>query len=201
MKIQVVVFWDVTPCGRKPMLWRTLQVLSSGWLHHEDEDSKVSYHIATRHHKPEDHDLNYVEFVSSNYPPINNRTWREFLIASGGTPKLQSLWSYKFQIDIRCCWLTSLSLSLWSFTSDINLVSCAPAIVMKMAHLDTVLKQYVAVYKSNQTLTIDYGLDDRGSILSAIRARSALGPTQPPNQWVPRALSPGVMWSGREDDR
>jgi hypothetical protein len=29
-------------------------------------------------------------------------------------------------------------------------------------------------------------------------SRPALGPTQPPNQWVTRASSLGVMWQGRE---
>jgi hypothetical protein len=44
-----------------------------------------------------------------------------------------------------------------------------------------------------------YGLDGRGSnpgrgkiFLFSTVSRAALGPTQPPNQWVPRAISPGV---------
>jgi hypothetical protein len=31
-------------------------------------------------------------------------------------------------------------------------------------------------------------------------SRTALGPTQPPTQWVPRAISLGVEWQGRETD-
>jgi hypothetical protein len=31
-------------------------------------------------------------------------------------------------------------------------------------------------------------------------SRSALGPTQPPIQWVPTALSLGVQWPGSEAD-
>jgi hypothetical protein len=30
--------------------------------------------------------------------------------------------------------------------------------------------------------------------------RPALGPTQPPMQWVPRPVSPAVKWRGREAD-
>jgi hypothetical protein len=31
-------------------------------------------------------------------------------------------------------------------------------------------------------------------------SRPALGPTQPPMSWVPRALSPGIKQPGRQDD-
>jgi hypothetical protein len=51
-----------------------------------------------------------------------------------------------------------------------------------------------------------YGLDDRrvavrvliGSRIFSISSRQALGPTQPPIQWVPGVLSPGVKRQGRE---
>jgi hypothetical protein len=33
-----------------------------------------------------------------------------------------------------------------------------------------------------------------------LASRPALGPTQPPMQWVPGALSLGVKWPGRETD-
>jgi hypothetical protein len=50
----------------------------------------------------------------------------------------------------------------------------------------------------------DYGLDDQGSIpdsgrgsfLQPLRPDWALGPTQPPIQWVPGALSLGVGAAG-----
>jgi hypothetical protein len=53
-----------------------------------------------------------------------------------------------------------------------------------------------------------YGLDGLGvgvrvpvgSRIFSPASRPALGPIQPPNQWVARALSPGVKWQGREDE-
>jgi hypothetical protein len=55
-----------------------------------------------------------------------------------------------------------------------------------------------------------YGLDDRGVrvrvpvgariFTSPRRHRPALGPTQPPIQWVRESLSPGVKRPGREAD-
>jgi hypothetical protein len=55
---------------------------------------------------------------------------------------------------------------------------------------------------SSVSIVTDYGLDDRGSrfdprqrqriFLLASASKPALGPTQPPVQWVPGVLSPGV---------
>jgi hypothetical protein len=54
-----------------------------------------------------------------------------------------------------------------------------------------------------------YGLDDQGvgvrvpvgsRIFFSKSSRLALGSTQPPIQWVPGALSPGVKRPGREAD-
>jgi hypothetical protein len=53
-----------------------------------------------------------------------------------------------------------------------------------------------------------YGLDDQGvgvrvpvgSRIFSTLSRPALGPTEPPIQWVPGAISPGVKQQGREAD-
>jgi hypothetical protein len=55
---------------------------------------------------------------------------------------------------------------------------------------------------------LGYGLDDRGFesrqglgiLLYTSASRLALGPTQPPIQWVSRSLSLGVKRPGREAD-
>jgi hypothetical protein len=39
-----------------------------------------------------------------------------------------------------------------------------------------------------------------GIFLFTTVSRTAVGPTQPPIQWVPGALSVGVKWPGREAD-
>jgi hypothetical protein len=60
-------------------------------------------------------------------------------------------------------------------------------------------------------MALGYGLDDwcsrvgfpeggLGIFLFTTASRTALGPTQPSIQWVPRALSLGVKRSGREAD-
>jgi hypothetical protein len=64
---------------------------------------------------------------------------------------------------------------------------------------------------SSVGIALGYGLDDRGSrvrfpagagnfSLGTTESRTALGPTQPPIQWVPGALSLGVKRPGREAD-
>jgi hypothetical protein len=57
-------------------------------------------------------------------------------------------------------------------------------------------------------IALGWGLDDRGFesrqglgiFLFTTVSRQALEPTQPPIQWVPRALSLGIKWPGREAD-
>jgi hypothetical protein len=63
---------------------------------------------------------------------------------------------------------------------------------------------------SSVGIATSYGLDGRGIgvrvpvvvgiFLFSISSRPALGFTQPPIQWVPGALSPGVKRPGREAD-
>jgi hypothetical protein len=70
---------------------------------------------------------------------------------------------------------------------------------------------YVVAYKSRDSsvgIALGYGLDDRCSTLDFRRglgiflfttaSRTALGPTQPPIQWVLGSLSLGVKLPGRE---
>jgi hypothetical protein len=58
-------------------------------------------------------------------------------------------------------------------------------------------------------IALIYRLDDRefeapqglGIFLLITASRPALGPTQPPIQWIPGAFSLGVKWPEREADR
>jgi hypothetical protein len=63
------------------------------------------------------------------------------------------------------------------------------------------------IHGSSVGIATAYGLDGRGSIagrgnifLFSITCRRPLGPTQPPIQWVPAALSSEVKWQEREAD-
>jgi hypothetical protein len=67
------------------------------------------------------------------------------------------------------------------------------------------------VYSENSVgIALGYGLDDRGLGFDSRRglgiflfntaSRTGLGPTQPPIEWVPGALSLGVKRPGREAD-
>jgi hypothetical protein len=54
------------------------------------------------------------------------------------------------------------------------------------------------------TIATGYGLDGQGVWIrvpvESMSSRPVLGPTQPPIQWVPEALSPGVKRPGRETE-
>jgi hypothetical protein len=60
------------------------------------------------------------------------------------------------------------------------------------------------IRKSSVGIATVYGLDGPASIpavqdfLVSTALRPALGPIQPPIQWVPVTLSAGVKWQGRE---
>jgi hypothetical protein len=71
------------------------------------------------------------------------------------------------------------------------------------------IKIYFKEIGTGGGIATGYGLDDRGvgvqvlvglRIFSSPRRLDWLRYTQPPIQWVPRALSPGVKRSGREAD-
>jgi hypothetical protein len=55
---------------------------------------------------------------------------------------------------------------------------------------------------SSVGIAAGYGLDDRGinNFLFSTSSRPALGPTEPPIQWIPWAVSPGVKRPWRETD-
>jgi hypothetical protein len=74
-----------------------------------------------------------------------------------------------------------------------------------------IYKSYISlkIWGSPGSIVSDYGLDNRSSIprqrqrifLLASASRPALGTTQPPVQWVPGVLSPGVKRGlGRDAD-
>jgi hypothetical protein len=69
---------------------------------------------------------------------------------------------------------------------------------------------YSLLHHSSVGVVLDYGLDDLdprvrfrrglGIFLFTTASRTALGPTHPPIQWVPEALSLGVKRPGGETD-
>jgi hypothetical protein len=74
----------------------------------------------------------------------------------------------------------------------------------------TIITTIIKSHDSSVGIALGYGLDDRGSRVQLPagagnfsfhhRVQNGSGPTQPPIQWVPRALSLGVKRPGREVD-
>jgi hypothetical protein len=88
----------------------------------------------------------------------------------------------------------------WSYTSTPQYIFVAWCLVKHRDDLNE--------YDLKLHTALGYGLDDRGLesrhgvgiFLFTTASRSAVGPTQPPIQWAPGALSPGVKGPGREPD-
>jgi hypothetical protein len=73
-------------------------------------------------------------------------------------------------------------------------------VLQSVASNFTRLFWFIRSRDSSVSIAMGYGLNGRSSILYSTESRPALGPTQPPNQWVPAPLSPGVKRPGREAD-
>jgi hypothetical protein len=87
---------------------------------------------------------------------------------------------------------------------QINRVECDPTLFCK-------IYVYLILHRGRDSvvgIAVSYGLDDRGvgvqvpvkNFLFSKSSRPALRSTQPPIQWVPGALSPGIMRPEREVD-
>jgi hypothetical protein len=68
-------------------------------------------------------------------------------------------------------------------------------------------QEFIRSWYSSVSIATGYGLDDQGSIsirgkifLSSITSRPALGPVQPPVQWILEAVCLGVKQHGCETD-
>jgi hypothetical protein len=104
-------------------------------------------------------------------------------------------------------------------TSDVNLLLPRDCLVLwsifaprKTLQIRTVnineTRIYIRSRDSSVGIATGYGLDDRefwirvpvGSRIFSTSSRPALGPTQPPIQWVPGAFSLGVKRRGRKAD-
>jgi hypothetical protein len=101
-------------------------------------------------------------------------------------------------------------LSSWSFGME---KLSAFLVKMEAAHFsetllpDNVVSHFKRSQDSSVSIVKGYDLDGRGSIpgrgkifLSSTVSRPALGPTQPPIQWVPGGLSLGIKQQGCEAD-
>jgi hypothetical protein len=140
---------------------------------------------------------------------FHNRSWR----CSGSTLRFIEWIRFRFALFRYTLWCT------WSSDRTVSAVGrqvhccttkhsylCNITNVWYIFRCSLYLKGY---YNSVVGIPTGYGLDDRGvgvrvpvgsRIFSSTLSRPALGPTQPPIQWVPGAVSPGVRRQGREAD-
>jgi hypothetical protein len=82
------------------------------------------------------------------------------------------------------CWILSI-------VRDVSGVGLAPAVATNLKN------KYICQYSDKPGIDSWRGL---GIFLFTTASRTALGPTQPPIQWVPGTLSLGVKRAGREAD-
>jgi hypothetical protein len=114
--------------------------------------------------------------------------------------------SYSFKIHLNIMWSSVLWLNLHLFNWAFWLSGCSAVLLTDC--LTAWLAVYSAVWLSECTrIATGYGLDGRGSILGkgkifllSIASTPGLGSTQPPVQWVPKALCPGVKRPELEAD-
>jgi hypothetical protein len=106
-----------------------------------------------------------------------------------------TLTPYFFKIHFNIILLSVLGLPSSLFSSNAVYISHS-------SHVCWVIAQSVYRWATGWTIGV-LGFDSPrrlGIFLFPSASRTALGPTQPPIQWVPGALSLRVKWPGREAD-
>jgi hypothetical protein len=110
---------------------------------------------------------------------------------------LNILWNPKFHYRVH------MSLPMFFILGQINPVHTTPSYLRSILLSSTHLR--LPSWESPVGIATDYELDDGSSspgmvknFLFSTSSRPALGSIQPPIQWVPEALSPGVKRPGRE---
>jgi hypothetical protein len=147
--------------------------------------------------------LTFQNILTSNYCMESSSPWET--ISCSATQKFPNiLWHPKTHRRAR------KSLPLAPILSQINLVHTAPSYSCKMYINIIFLLRSMRSRDSAVGIATGYWLDDRkfgvrvlvgsGIFSSTPSPDWLLGPTQPPNLWVPGALSPGVKRPRRQAD-